>query len=243
MFNNGDDGGRFGRRAVRALPQEFPADMQIHDPAMGRGYRIGNAQVVPANTAESNAVCLINHGQANKIGRWKVSINVQDPEGNDVALSGAGLAFILRVRMENDDIPRTTFVGIGGGMVIYAPGRSINLVAYNPYDIDLTAHWNIDEVTAGISVWEDRDIFVGSTALTAETTLTLPPFCTYLEAFTTSLGSAPTLKGYANGGTVVYQEVLSIPRSSKIQIVQGLEYTITPGHSGQELAVLYTCQG
>ncbi len=240
---NGDD---FRGRGGRSLPQEFPQDWKIVDPGMARGYRIGNANVVAANTPAEDPQLLINHGQANKIGRWKVTVNVQDPDEGDVAQLGCGLHFILRCRMENDDIPRTTFVGKGGAMVIYAPGRSINLVAYNPNAIPLTAHWNIDEVTAGISVWEDRDIFSGATALSVETPLVLPTFCTYLEVFTTNVGTAPTLKGYPPGVAPVlpiYQETLAIPRSSKIQIVQGLDYTITPGHLGQALAVLYTCQG
>lgn len=224
------------------LPGEFPREFQRHDPAFGRGYRIGNKNTVPANTPQANPVGLINFGKPDVVGRFKITLNVQDPTSAEPANTGAGLRFQIIAQMENDKIPRTCFVSVGGGQVLYVPGRSLNVVAWNPYAIGLEAHWNIDEVVAGISVWEDVDLFVDSTALTVEAALDLPTFCTGFEVFTISGGPAPTIRGYSNTQQV-FRETVTAGRSGRIPVVPGFDYTIEPGVNPQNVAVVYTCQG
>ena len=228
------------------VPPEVPKEFRDYDPGFGRGYRIGNAQMVPAGAGvlDSNPILLTNHGRASTVGRWKISFGVKDPLGLDTSKSGAGLRFLVRARMENDDIPRTCFVDLGGGQCIYAPGRSINVIALNPSDIDLEAHWNIDEVTAGLGLWEDSQTFAGATALTAETPIDVPTFCGRFEVFTVSGDPPLVLTAYANGGAVVYSEPLSVPRSGTITRIPGVDFTLTPPGGGPQNAIVsFSCDG
>jgi hypothetical protein len=231
------------RPPERAVPV-FPAEFQRWDPALGRGYRIGNANAVPSGAGILNSgiepVTLVNHGEVNRIGRWKVTLMVKDPAGNDVTRDGVGLRFVVTARMENDIIPRTCFVTLGDAQVIYAPGRAMEVIAINPSAIDLEAHWNIDEVTAGLSRWEDVQVF---DALGGETDLELPPFCGSFEVFGVMGQAAPMLRGYGPGGTLLYSEIIGSPRSGPIPRIPSIDFTLQSGAPPTQHTVLFVCDG
>jgi len=213
---------------------------------MGRGYRIGNFTPVPAGAGMPGsgveAVTIVNHGEVNRIGRWKITMMVKDPEGNDVGKDGAGLRFTTIAKMENEIIPRTCFVTLGDAQVIYAPGRSLEVLAFNPMAIDLVAHWNIDEVTAGLARWEDSQFLDFGVIPAVETDVATPPFCGSFEVFGNTGDASPTLKGYAPGGSLVYTEILAVPRSGTIPRIPGLDFTITPG-AGTKHVIYFVCDG
>jgi hypothetical protein len=219
------------------------------DPAMGRGYRIGNLQVVPALAgfpafmgALNPPVILVNHGEVNEVKRWKVTLHVTDPEGNVPSMHGSGLRFSVLSKMENDLIPRRIFISVGNARVLYAPGRSLEVLGINPNAYALTAHWQIDEYTAGLAEWEDQDVFA---ALAVETVLSIPPFCLSFTVYAPGAAApAPRLRGYGPTGIVVYDEVLSVPVSRAVECVPNLVYTIAPvGMNPQVHAIRYKCLG
>lgn len=216
------------------------------DPAAGRGYRIGNQVVVPAGAGfgVEPPVVLANHGDPAKIFRWKVILHTVLPEGGvDPVNAGCGLRFIVRPRMENDDIPRTCFVTLDDAQHIYASGRSLSVFAFNPNAFDLTAHISLDEYVGGLSIWEDVTLFENT--LVAEVPLDFPPFCSRFQI--TSPGAAapaPRIRGYAPGGVLVYDETLAVPRSGLVDRVPDLDYTIAPtGGAPQSHAILFHCDG
>lgn len=224
-----------------------PAAMTRFDPAMGRGYRIGDTVGIPPGTGVaigSEPKLIVNHGDISKVSRWKVTLTVTDPANNAPARDGARLRFVVTGKMENDTIPRRITVTLGQSGVIYTPGRSVTVAAYNPLPYALHADWQIDEVTAGISRWEDSEVLTAIDA-GAEHVLDIPPFCTTLEVFAGAGTPAPTLRGY-QGATIVnalYTEVLAVPRSGTIQVTPGLDYTLESGGLNQAYIVFYACFG
>jgi len=227
------------------------------DPALGRGYRIGDHKPVPAysgfqvgvGTQLVPPVVLADYGSPNRVHRWKVTVHVADPDGNDAPRSGAGLRFTILAKMENELIPRRCFVTVGSSQVLYAPGRSIRILALNPMDFQLEAHYNLDEFAGGLSTWEDMQYFGGSNpfsgALAAEADLNLPPFCSSFEVFSPGAGApAPRLRAYGPGGVVVYDEVLTVPASGEIERIPNVDYTLDiTGAAPQTHMVLYQCTG
>jgi hypothetical protein len=216
--------------------------VEAFDPAMGRGYRIGDLVDVPGASVTQ---CLSNYGHINRILRWKATLMVQDPEGNDSLRNGAGLRFTVLAKMENELIPRTCFVTVGDAQVIYAPGRSISIQAANPQAFELQAHYQLDEYAGGLSEWEDNQVFP---ALAAEADMALPNFCDSFEVFSPgATAPAPRLRGYGPGGTLVYDEVLAVPRSGEIPRIPGVDYTLSPSGGGgggpQSHIILYNCVG
>jgi len=221
---------------------------------MGRGYRIGDFKAVPARAGFAasppgsglvDPVVLVDNGEINIIRRWKVTLSCQDPEGNDPTRSGAGLRFTVLAKMENERIVRRCFTTTNQSAVIYAPGRSIRVLALNPNNFELEAHYQIDEFTAGLSDWKDQQFFGGVDALTGETDLSVPPFCDTFEVFSPGAGSPPPrIRGYGPGGVVAYDEVLTVPRSGEIKRIPNLDYTLSPtGAAPQTHIVLYECTG
>jgi len=217
---------------------------------MGRGYRIGDQRTISAGAGFPGvvpgiinpAVALANYGQPHEFRRWKVTLHVADPDGNTPALQGSGLRFTVTAKMENEIIPRRVFISVGDAQVIYAPGRSIEILGLNPNTFDLRAHWQVDEETAGLSTWEDREIF---TALSAETVLDIPPFCDHFQIYSPG-AAAPSarVRGYATGGTVAFDSIVAVPDSGDLSRVPDLLYTITPtGAAPQVHAVRYQCVG
>jgi hypothetical protein len=220
--------------------------MTRFDQALGRGYRIGDATRVPAQAGfgVNPPVLVANHGNAAGISRWKATLFTTDPEGNAGANDGARLRFVVTGKMENEIIPRRALVTRGEASVIYAPGRSISIAVYNPMDYALYAQWQIDEATAGISRWEDGEIFA-SIDINTEYPLDIPPFCQSIQVFSGGGVSAPTLRGYQQSTQIapVYVEVVTVPRSEPIPVVPGLSYTIEAGGLSQTYAVYYACFG
>lgn len=230
------------------VPAGWPPNaMTRFDPALGRGYRIGDTTPVPAGagvTAGVPPVLLVNHGDVSKISRWKVSLSVTDPNHNAPSLDGARLQFVILGKMENEAVPRRITVTLGQGGVIYAPGRSVTVAAFNSLPYALHAEWQIDEVTAGMSRWEDAEI-LPNVNVGVEHGLDISPFAGALEVFSGAGAAAPTLRGYqkATQAAAIYAEVLAVPRSGVIQITPGLDYTLESGGAGQTYAVYYSCFG
>lgn len=216
------------------------------DPAAGRGYRIGNQLVVPAGAGFGGApaVVMANHGDPSKIFRWKVILHTSLPTGvADPVNAGSGLRFLIRARMENDDIPRTCFVTLDDAQHIYASGRALEVLAFNPNAFELTAHISLDEYVGGLSIWEDVTIFENN--LVAETELVFPPFCSRFQVMSPGAAApAARIRGYAPGGVVVYDDTLAVPRSGLIDRIPDLDYTIAPtGAVPQSHAVMFHCDG
>lgn len=210
------------------------------DPAMGRGYRAGNAVVIPAGTSQA----VVNHGIVNQFFRWKVSLHVEP--GPEVVIP-ALTAFFLRVTVtgknENDIIEREVEVPlIGGGQVVYVPGRSLIVMVENPTDVDLTLHYSLDEATPGLSAWETSELF----SLTAgvETALAIPNFANSIQILSLSGGASWILRGYDMNGVLTYRETLAPPRSADVSLAPNLVYTLEPTvGAGVPCNVLYQCAG
>jgi hypothetical protein len=150
-----------GQLMKSLLPKMNMRDMTSFDPAAGRGYRIGDQKLVPAGSGFNGVppVNVANHGAADVIARWKVTFYVRDPAGSDSAQLGSRLRIVTLSKMENDEIPRRCTVTLDDAQVIYAPGRALQIFAYNPMPFDLVIEYNLDEVTAGLSRWEDVEFF------------------------------------------------------------------------------------
>ncbi len=230
---------------IKHLTSGRPNPWTRFDPALGRGYRIGQKLVVPAGAGLNPwapPTVLANHGDPEKIFRWKVTCYVTMPDGvADPPLTGAGLRFVVRARMENDNIPRTAFVTLGDAQALYAPGRSLSVLAFNPNPFDLVAEVALDEYVGGISVWEDTLLYED---LAAETELVFPPFCSRFQVFSRSTGGTCEVRAYAPSGAIVYNEVLGIPRSGMLDRLPNTDYTIRPTGVGlQTHQVLFVCDG
>lgn len=153
------------------IPGYQPAPYMITDPAMGRGYRIGNQRTVPAG---ATGFSIANHGLIDHYYRWKVTLGVAIPPGVvDPPTDGMRVRFHIFGKAENDRIEHRASVSPTDGQVVYVTGRSIEILADNPGAIPLIAQYNLDEASPGLSTWEDMEFF---TALTAETPLDLSPF-------------------------------------------------------------------
>ena len=220
--------------------------MTRFDQAMGRGYRIGDSVLIPAQAGFSGnpPVLIANHGNVGSVSRWKATLSTTDPDGNAGANDGARLRFVVTGKMENEIIPRRTLVTLGEASVVYAPGRSISIAVYNPMNYSLYAQWQIDEATAGVSRWEDSEIF-SSIDSNTEYTLDVPTFCQTLQIFSAGGVSAPTLRGYQRSTQLapVYVEIVTVPRSEAIPVVPGIDYTLEAGGLNQTYAVYYACFG
>lgn len=230
---------------VRHLSSGRPNPWTRFDPALGRGYRIGQRLIVPANSGFFPGLpptVLANHGDPEKIFRWKVTCYVTMPDGvTPPVLQGSGLRFVVRAKMENDNIPRTAFVTLGDAQALYAPGRSISVLAFNPNSYDLLAEVALDEYVGGISVWEDTLLYDN---LLGETELVFPPFCSRFQVYTQAGAGAAEIRAYDPSGVIVYSEVLAVPRSGLLDRLPNTLYTIRPtGAPPQTHQVLFVCDG
>lgn len=244
------DSSRIGELRARAAAESvrLARAFMRFDPAAGRGYRIGDQRAIPALAGFPPLVgfpipaeLLVNHGFPDEIRAWKATLHVTDPTGVVPALTGAGLRFIVRAKMENDLIPRQCFVSVGNAQVIYAPGRSIEVQCFNPNAFVLTTHWQIDEATAGLAAWEDQELFL---ALAVQTPMTLPPFCDSFEVYSPGPGApAPRVRGYGPLGVVVYDQTLPVPASGIVTVIPNVAYTIAPTAAPQDHIVRYACIG
>lgn len=217
------------------------------DHGLGRGYRIGDQVRVPALAGTGSpappAQMLVNHGMADHVYRWKISLYVSvPPDVTDVPLSGLCLQFRIFGKAENDRIQRRPSVSSEDGQVIYVHGRSLYMEAINPQSVDLIAHYNLDEASPGLATWMDQQTF---SALTAETPLDVSPFAQSITVLSPgSAGPSPVIRGYADGGVLVYEETLPRPRSAALPRVPCLDYTIAPiGAGPQAHIVSYQCVG
>ena len=233
-----------------------PKEMRAFDPAMGRGYRIGDSVVIPALAGfpgGPDAVRIVNHGDANRISRWKITLNTSDPNANDTDLRrGSSLQYRITASMENEVIPRRATVTVNDSQVVYAPGRTIEILAFNRMPWGLVAQYSLDEVTAGMSRWKDAENFEIGLLTTEpggqEFAMDFPPFCSAFEVFTKSTNPGATVRAYNGVGTMVYSETVAAPRSNLIIRIPGCDYTIEPpsnnmGHTTAAYSVYYTCDG
>lgn len=206
------------------------------DPAMGRGYRAGDA--VRLEAGETRMVN--NHGLVDGFFRWKVRLHVEAAADGVYA---ANRAFPVEVTVhgknENDRIPQVVQVPLGGGQVIYVPGRSLEITVTNLTAQPLILHYGLDEATPGLSAWETSEILTG---VAVETALDVPAFANSLRVFCISGGPAWILRGYDNSGTLIYQETLAVPRSADVELVPSLLYTIEP-LAASNCAIHYQCVG
>lgn len=217
------------------------------DPALGRGYRIGKQETVPAGAGTTAAgtppVVLYNSGNMDHVSRWRITLNARDPLGNVPALQGAGLRYIVTATQENETIPRTAFLNAqsNDAVVLYAPGRSLTVVAINENAFSLQSNFSVDEASAGLAEWRDQATFV---ALAAETELVLPNFCDWFEVATPSGAPLPRVRGYGPAGVLYYDEILTASNLQQVYRIPGLRYTLTPsgGGAGNYIA-LFHCLG
>lgn len=207
---------------------------------MGRGYRIGDYLVIPANTTN---VTLINHGATDLFFRWKVTLYVEsDPTGTYAADTSYYLDIRVAPKAENDEIPRTFQIQRGLSQVVYGPGRSLVVTVTNPTDQPLVIHYNLDEATPGLSPFR-ANAEVTADAGTPED-LSPPPFATDLQLFGIAGGTGWIIRGYNLAGTLVFQETLAVPRSAAIPILPTLRYTIEPAVGAAQTAIIqYSCVG
>jgi len=217
-----------------------PAPYMITDPAMGRGYRIGDQRVVPAG---ATGFSIHNHGLVDHYYRWKVKLACSFPTGvPDPATDGMRLRFHIFGKAENDRIEHRVSVSPNDAQVVYVHGRSVEILCDNPTTVPLVAQYNLDEAAPGLSTWEDMEFF---TALAVETPLDIPPFCDAFVVLSPGAAApAPRIRGYLPGGVVGYDEVLAVPRPLAIPRTPNLDYTIAPtGAVPQVHTVHYQCVG
>ena len=191
-------------------------------------YKIGDQVLVPALSGVGGTPTLLrNFFLPDRILRWKAVLSVELPDGVTLpANTSGGLRFRVTSRMGNEIQARTAFVGVGNAVVLYAPGRSLEIVAINPSAVTpFMAHYGTDEATAGFSPWEDFESFAAGDVV-AETELTMQRFCREIEIFSVNGAPAPTLRGYDQTGTAVYLDVLPVPKSGRISASPNFRYTI-----------------
>lgn len=207
------------------------------DPRMGRGYATGNlVELAPGETKP-----LSNHGQIDGFFRWKVSLNVIAVDGETYDPNTAyPVSVTVTGKNENDAIERDTIVGLGRGQVIYVPGRSLSILATNPTDKTLAIQYSLDEATPGLSAWTtDEPIEIDG-----EYALNIAAFSTTLQVLTDATSTGWTLRGYDQTGALIYEEVLTAPRSGQIPVAPSLYYTLEPANAGTWTGlVVYQCVG
>lgn len=208
------------------------------DPAMARGYRIGDTKTVANGATE----LLANHGHQDHYFRWKVTLGVRDADGVAYTPNTAYTAlFNVLIKVENDRILRRCAVPRGGGQVLYAPGRFIDVSVTNAGSQPLQIDYNLDEATPGLSSWSWFEDLAG---VVAETELDVPEFCTSAQIFTPTGSAGFTLRGYGATGALVYFETLFVPRSGEIALAPGLLYTVqNVGPGAQDGHIHYRCVG
>jgi hypothetical protein len=216
------------------------------------GYKIGDQVEVAAlaGFAGNPRQALRIGSLPNHIFRWKIQLAAAIPPGTVLPANGsAGLRFFVRASSGNEIITRRVFVQaslsngvVGNASILYVFGRSIDFEVENPSGFPMTAHYGLDEATAGFSYWSD---FQTVSTAAAEVLLDLPPFCSSFEVVTLSTSPGAQLRGYNAAGTLVYDEVLTSPRSDRIAVVPGLRYTLAAsgGILPTNYEVAYYCLG
>ena len=216
------------------------------DPALGRGYRIGQQKTVPAGAGVTVGIppeLLYNNGDMSHEFRWRITLGVRDPEGNVPALQGAGLRFLVTATQENEQIVRTAFLSANtnDAVVLYAPGRSLDVRAINPNGFSLQANFSVDEAAAGLTEWRDQQQFFGATV---ETELQVPNFCDWFQVVAASGTPLPRVRGYGPGGVLVYNEIQPATNLQQIYRIPGVAYTVEPsGGSPGNFIALFHCLG
>mgnify|MGYP001421909069 CR=1 FL=1 len=220
----------------KRLPQQ--------DPAMGRGYRIGHllpcapmAGLLPGVPR----LLLANHSHIEVVTPFKLVLGVLDEDGNDPGpKDGSHLRFRVVTSVENDRVLRIADVSLGNSQVLYVNGRAINIEVENPQGFTLQAQMAMDEWSPGVATWQVQEVFVG---LAVETPLDIPPFCQQFRVYTPTAMTAPRLRGYAAGGVVVIDMPLTVPDSTDIERVPGLDYTLDMTIAPSNHAVNFQCFG
>ena len=214
------------------------------DPAMGRGYRIGQLRICPALAGVAPGIeplLLANHAHPEVVTPFKAILGVLDEAGNDPGpMDGSFLRFLVRSSVENDRISRVVDVTTGNSQVIYVTGRSIRITVLNPQNFDLQAQMAMDEWQPGVSAWFTNQFFPG---LAVETPIQAPPFCTQFKVYTPQGMAAPRLRGYAPGPILVVDQVLLVPNSDDIERIPGVDYTLAPTAPGSNHAINFQCFG
>lgn len=210
------------------------------DPAMGRGYRIGDFVVIPPNTYNHT---LVNHGSTNLFFRWKVTLYADSaPDGIYAANTSYYLTVRIAPKAENDEITRVVQIQRGGTQIVYGPGRTLVVTVDNPTNQPLVIHYNLDEATPGLSPFRGNAELLADAGVAEE--LLPPPFATDLQLFGVAGGTGWILRGWNLSGTLVYEEVLAVPRSASIPILPTLRYTLEPAVGLAQTAVIqYSCVG
>lgn len=210
------------------------------DPAMGRGYRIGVNRVIEAG---ADNLQVHNAGMLDQFFRWKVSLSVQQAPGTTPPAATAHfLTITVRGASENDQIDQVVQVPLGGAQVVYCVGRALSIIVDNPTDLDLVLNYRLDEATPGLSSWTTTQAISGSAGTELE--LALPNFTNTLQVYSPSTGPTWVLRGYDLTGALVYDEVLTAPRSAAIPVLPTLAYTLEPNIGAAVPAnVLYQCAG
>ncbi|MCX7020724.1 MAG: hypothetical protein NTW26_00350, partial [bacterium] len=152
----------------------------MFDPAIGRAYRIGGTEVIPSGTLQFEPI-VTNHGQADVVTRWKVTLKGTDPDHHIAAGRGAHLRFLVGTKMESDYIIRRGTIHVrtqnpnpnllvqaldaldqGGAVTLYCVGRSLDVKVLNENAVagnDLTVDYAIDEADSGLSIWHDLQTY------------------------------------------------------------------------------------
>jgi hypothetical protein len=150
-------------------------------------------------------------------------------------------------------------VPVNGAAVIYAPGRSIDVFAYNPcmnrqWDgtndgwyipgLPLIATYTLEEATPGVSNWNDvEEIEVPPDNGMA--VLDIPPFCTHFQIISApAQGTVRVLCATPGGEPSLVDTVVGNPLSAEIRVAPGLIYYLncTTGIAAR-VYINYICQG
>ena len=232
----------FLRHHLSQLGQVRQWASMLQDPALNRGYRIGDDVEVAANAGVGGVprTLLVQHGQQQLV-RWKVILRVEDLLNSVPAGQNNFVRFHIENRAENELIRRQVSVSVGQATYLYVIGRSVKIEAENQIAGPLTVHYQLDEEASGIARWRDVQ-FVAAIPVGAYE-LVIPPFCTSFTLLATDT-DAITLEA-SIGATLLYRESITGPTPVTRSVIPGARYTITPGagDDGVPWLIIYDCLG
>lgn len=238
--------GRVTQGQLLAALQAFTTNIGGKGASRPAGASAGNTVTIPAFSgigsvppAEVISIPPIDDSQ---IQRFKVTFGVADPDNALPAFPyGAGLEIRSRARIENENYALVMRVGVGNLQTFYTLGRSLSVLAFNPFAVPLTAVYAVDNEAIGTSIWQYHDLF--TLAAGTPTAVTPPPFSKTLIIMQSN-PTAPTtiLVEQFLAGAVVAAENVVTARSTEIPILQGsaIRLTATGAMTG---IILFYCAG